>query len=133
MTIESDGDFDLIRSNPIEGETPAELATGNDDDDQVLRQLAARASLDRPRRWRHYLYVPTEEWAQMVARPLIDTGWEAEIWAPDEGEDHYTVIAELDGVVLTGSLVRSTRELFEDIISHIPGGEYDGWEAEARA
>jgi hypothetical protein len=104
-------------------------ATGNPDDDRLLIQIAARAPLDRPRRWRHYLCVPDEVPAQVIARALLATGiWEAEISAPQADGEPYTVIASRPDVVLTAYLVRSTREMFEQTASLVPDAEYDGWE-----
>jgi hypothetical protein len=47
--MQSDDDLDVFFPNPIGGPVPPELATGDPEDDQLLRQIAARASLDRPR------------------------------------------------------------------------------------
>jgi hypothetical protein len=128
VTVQPDDGWELIRPAPIAGPVPPELSTGDPEDDQLLRQIAARASLDLPRSWRHYLYVPDEDSAQMIARPLVATGWDAEILAPDAADEPYCVIAERAGVILTADLVRSSRELFENITSLMPGAEYDGWE-----
>jgi hypothetical protein len=126
----SDGDsWHLIQPVSIGGETPLQLSTGDPDDDQLLRQIAARDRLDRPREVKHFLYVPDEDSAQMVARPLAMTGWQAEIFAPEDTGEPYLVTVARDGVVLTADLVRSSRELFEQIVSVVPGTEYDGWEA----
>lgn len=124
----ADDDRHVFRPNPIGGQTPPQLSTGDPEDDQLLRQIAARARLDLPREYRHYLYVPDEESAQLIARPLEATGWQVEIYAPDDAGEPHSVIAARDGVVLTGDLVRSTRELFQKIVSLIPGADYDGWE-----
>lgn len=128
----SDGAY-LFRPNPIDGETPAELSTGDPEDDQLLRQIAARVSLDQPRGWKHYLYVPDEPSAQMVAGILIriayeGVGFEVEIYPPDEECESYCVTAAREDTILTAELVRQSRELFEMITSHVPGAEYDGWE-----
>jgi len=128
MTYDDLDGLHLIRPGPISGETPLELSTGNPEDDQLLRQIAARASLDRPREVRHFLYVPDEDSAQMAARPLAATGWQAEILAPEDAGEPYYVVATRDGVVLTADLVRSSRELFQKIASLVPGAGYDGWE-----
>lgn len=112
-----DDDFQVIMPDPIEGPAPPDLSTGDADDDQLLRRIAAMASLDQPRPWRHCLYVPDEESAQMIARPLVASGyWDAEIFAPAEAGGPYRVIAERPDVILTADLVRSTRELFTTIV-----------------
>src|SRR5215469_6500180 len=125
--MQSDDGMDVFFPNPIGGPTCPELSTGNPEDDQLLSQIAARASLDPPRAWRHYLYGPDENTAQAIARPLVRTGWGAEIWAPDSAGEPYCVIAQRT-VILTADLVRSSREMFEQVTSRIPGAEYDGWE-----
>jgi hypothetical protein len=67
----------------------SQMSAGDPEDDQLLRHIAARAHLNRPREVKQYLYVPDEESAQMVARPLAATGWQAEIFAPaDIGEPY---------------------------------------------
>lgn len=125
--MQSDDGMDVFFPNPIGGPTPPELSTGNPEDDQLLRQIAARASLGQPRAWRHYFYAPDEDTAQAIVRPLIRTGWAAEIWAPETAGELYCVIAERT-VILTADLVRSSREMFEQVTSLMPGAEYDGWE-----
>ncbi len=65
----------MRRPAPIGGATPPEMSTGNEDDDELLKQIAARESLDKPRRWQHYLHVPTEQVAYGVAAPLDALGW----------------------------------------------------------
>ncbi len=64
----------MRRPAPIGGATPPEMSTGNEDDDELLKQIAARESLDKPRRWQHYLHVPTEQVAYGVAAPLDALG-----------------------------------------------------------
>jgi hypothetical protein len=125
-------DFFLLA--PLGGTTPPELSTGDPEDDQLLRQIAARVPLDQPRSWIHYVYAPDEPTAQIVARSLLRVAYQdvalfdVEIYAPDEPGEPYCVIAEREGTVLTADLVRQTRELFELITSHLPGTDYDGWE-----
>jgi hypothetical protein len=125
----SQADGEIYWSSPIGGETPPELSTGNPDDDQILRQIAARTSLDRPRNWEHFLLVPDESAARLVANPLADCGWDVVIVPPGEDDSRWTVVAEGQDVVLTAPLVRSTRELFENLAAQLPGSEYDGWQA----
>jgi hypothetical protein len=123
----------LFLLTPLGGTTPPELSTGDPEDDQLLRQIAARVPLDQPRTWIHYVYAPDEPSAQLVARLLLRLAFQGvsfnvEIYAPDEAGEPYCVIAERDGTVLTADLVRQTRELFELLTSHVPGTDYDGWE-----
>jgi hypothetical protein len=125
--MQSDDGVNFFCPNPIGGLVPPEFSTGNPEDDQLLGQIAARASLGQPRSWRHYFYAPDEDTAQAIGRPLGRTGWDAEIWAPEVAGEPYCVIAERT-VILTADLVRSSREMFEQVISLIPGAEYDGWE-----
>ena len=124
---------DLFLLAPLEGLAPPELSTGDPEDDQLLRQIAARAPLDQPRSWIHYIYAQDEPSAQIVARLLLrvayqDAGFDVEIYAPDEADEPYCVVAEREGTVLTADLVRHTRELFKLVTSQVPGTEYDGWE-----
>jgi regulator of RNase E activity RraB len=130
---EDDGrEMEVWAAALIGGQTPPEMAAGNDEDDEILRQIAARTSLDLPRDCEHFLLVPDEDTAEMAARPLIDFGWEVTIGYSDGGDDEdpaWCVFAELKGVILTPALVRSTREMFEKIAAALPGAEYDGWQA----
>jgi hypothetical protein len=124
---------DLFLLTPMEGVTPPELSTGNPEDDELLRQIAARVPLDQPRSWIHYVYAQDEPSAQLVARLLLrvayqDAGFDVEIYAPDEADESYCVVAEREDTVLTADLVRNTRGLFELVTAQIPGTEYDGWE-----
>ncbi len=55
--------------------------------------------------------------------------------APEPAEapgEPYSLTAERDAVVVTADLVRSSRELFQKIVSLVPGAEYDGWEVSVR-
>jgi hypothetical protein len=119
--------------NPIEGETPPELSTGNPDDDQLLRQIAARVPLDQPRAWALNIAAVNAPTAEVVARLMArmafgGAGFEFEICAPEaEGEPYY-VTAVGEATVLTADLVRSSREVIEIITSNVPGTVYDGWE-----
>jgi hypothetical protein len=122
-------DGEIYWTSPIGGETPPELSTGNPDDDQILRQIAARTSLDRPRNWEHYLLTPDQDAARAAAGPLTARGWAVSIAPPDDEDPAWTVTAERQDVVLTPDLVRRTRELFEDLAAQLPGAEYDGWQA----
>jgi Regulator of ribonuclease activity B len=134
-------DGEVYWAAPIGGVTPPELSTGNEDDDEILRQIAARTSLDLPRSWEHFLLLPDEGAARTAAERLAEQGWEVTIAAPGADEDEeaglddpqarpdWCVIAGQQSVVLTPGLVREARELFEDLAAGAPGGSYDGWQA----
>lgn len=136
-------DGEVYWAAPIGGVTPPELSTGNEDDDEILRQIAARTSLELPRSWEHFLLVPDEAAARTIAEPLAALGWEVTIGAPgpdDEDRDadpdddpaarqDWCVIAGQQSVVLTPALVRDSRELFEGLSAQVPGSSYDGWQA----
>jgi hypothetical protein len=136
-------DGEVYWAAPIGGVTPPELSTGNEDDDEILRQIAARTSLELPRSWEHFLLVPDEAAARTVAEPLAALGWEVTIGAPGPDDDDrdvepdddpaarqdWCVIAGQQAVVLTPALVRDARELFEDLSAQVPGSSYDGWQA----
>jgi hypothetical protein len=136
-------DGEVYWAAPIGGVTPPELSTGNEDDDEILRQIAARTSLELPRSWEHFLLVPDEAAARTVAEPLAALGWDVTIAAPGpDDEDHdadpdddpaarqdWCVIAGQQSVVLTPALVRDSRELFEGLAAQVPGSSYDGWQA----
>jgi hypothetical protein len=130
--MDDSDDSEIFFPSRIGGAPYGNESTGNADDDEILRQIAARTSLSDPRSWKHYIYTADEGSAQQLAGPLLRFGWQVEIFAPneDEGDDKFLVVAEMTDVVLTVDLVRSTRELFERIVSALPGADYDGWEAE---
>jgi NAD-dependent DNA ligase len=74
---------------------------------------------------RHFIYFPTSDRAQAVARVLEREGWDT---AVQEAEDIWLVVAGCLRV-LTGSLVRETRSHLASLAA-ANGGSYDGWEAE---
>lgn len=126
-------DPEVFWLDPLDGPTPPELATGNPEDDQLLRQIAARVPLDQPREWIHYVYAPDEPQAQMVAWQLLqveyeEVGFQVEIHLPADAGEPYSVIATRENTILTADLVRGARELFELVSAQVPGAEYDGWE-----
>lgn len=135
-------DGEVYWAAPIGGVTPPELSTGNEDDDEILRQIAARTSLSLPRSWEHFLLLPDETAARSAAERLAARDWEVTVAAPGPDEDEETgpdddpqarpdwcVIAGQHSVVLTPGLVREARELFEDLAAAVPGASYDGWQA----
>lgn len=130
-SVERDDDRVIFWPDPIEGETPPELSTGDPLDDQLLRQIAARvASLETPREWIHYVAVPDVPSARAVAELLMleQRGFDVEVYTPDAPGEPYALRATRENTILTAELVRTARELFNRITSQVPGAEYDGWE-----
>ena len=80
-----------------------------------------------PRECRHYLYVPGEFGARMLASSLNSADdWDADV---EEVRDAWLVTA-MTVTGLDDDVVRVTRAHFERL-AHDHGGEYDGWEAAA--
>jgi hypothetical protein len=118
----------LVTPASFEVELPADYATGNSEDDQVMRQIALRGPLDQPRHWVHFLPCQDHAAAIAVAQAALEAGWTVEISADRKGRD-WCVTAELSDVVTTGERVRQAREFFSDLAGRVPGADYDGWHA----
>lgn len=102
--------------------------TGNPDDDELLSILARTAGgLDEPRHWVHYLYCRDEHDVSKVADACKAEGW----LVRRVDEPDYGVVAERSDRAVSPSAVLETRLFFEAVASSVPGGDYDGWEAEA--
>jgi len=97
-----------------------------DADSRVLQHLRALGcDPTKARSTRHFIYLPTSEDADAVARTLEREGWDT---AVHEAEDIWLVVAACLRV-LTGPLVRETRARLASLAA-AHGGAYDGWEAE---
>lgn len=90
-----------------------------------LREMGCDAA--RPRGTRHFIYAPTRDDAQAIAGVLERQGWET--WIQEDDEIALVTASCLR--VLTGPLVRETRAHLTALASQ-HGGQYDGWEADAR-
>ena len=90
-----------------------------------LREMGCDSA--RPRGTRHFIYAPTRDEAHAIAGVLERQGWETSI---QEDEEIALVTASCLRV-LTGPLVRETRAHLTALASQ-HGGQYDGWEADAR-
>lgn len=101
-----------------------------DSDQEVIRALArAGADLTQPRDVRHYLYVPNEKIATLMAPRLEQLGFTAETKPEVQGSRWLVLIRST--VVVTEEQIASFREAFEAFALKL-GGEYDGWEAAAK-
>jgi hypothetical protein len=97
-----------------------------DADTRVLEHLRALGCDPKQARGtRHFIYLPTSDDADAVARTLEREGWDT---AVQEAEDVWLVVAGCLRV-LTAPLVRETRARLASLAA-AHGGAYDGWEAE---
>lgn len=102
------------------------IPDAHDADERVLHHLNVLGhDTKRARGVRHFIYLPTSEAADKVARVLEREGWDTAVQA---AEDVWLVVAGCLRV-LTGPLVRETRERLASLAA-AHGGSYDGWEAE---
>jgi hypothetical protein len=102
------------------------IPDANEADERVLQHLTALGhDTRRARGVRHFIYLPTNEAADAVARVLEREGWDTAVHA---AEDVWLVVAGCLRV-LTGPLVRETRHRLASLAA-AHGGAYDGWEAE---
>lgn len=99
----------------------------------VMEQLAkAGAALEQSRHVVFYLYAPTLELGQRVAKEVHGSpfGFRVEVGKPSAAHpDSWPVSCEVNAVV-SPDFVRATGDLF-DAIAQQHGVEYDGWEAAA--
>jgi len=117
----------LPRIGPYDGRG-AEFSTGDADDDEVLRQIAHRSSLDSPRHWVHFLFCRDEASAKAVAALVAAAGWSTEIDYEADNADWRVSAAQLE-IVLCADAVRRARTFFEDAATNVAGVFYDGWHA----
>jgi hypothetical protein len=87
-----------------------------------LAQLGCDPSV--PRETRHFLYLPAQGGAEVVARALGADGWSTSI---ERSEGAWLVVATR-AHTLTVELVHETRARLAALAS-VHGGLYDGWEA----
>ncbi len=97
-------------------------------DDAVLRQLEAQgADLTKPTHVLFYIYVPTREAAERMAREGADAVLSAEIRPSAAGDG--TWLCLLQGTMVPErDRIGRYRATFERLAER-EGGEYDGWEA----
>ncbi|MEU4834913.1 ribonuclease E inhibitor RraB [Streptosporangium sp. NPDC023615] len=99
----------------------------------VMHHLTkAGADLERPRHVTFYLYAPTLDAAQSVAKEAqgADHGLRAQVGKPSpQDPDSWPVTCEANAVI-SPDFVRETGDLFDDLAAR-HHSEYDGWEAAA--
>lgn len=101
--------------------------TGDPDDDKLLSILARSAGgLGMPRHWVHYIYCIDEQGVQSLTDACSAEGWR--VRRADEPD--YGVVAERSDRAVSPSAVLEARLFFDAIANSVPGGYYDGWEAE---
>jgi hypothetical protein len=124
-----------------------EYRTGDPDDDEVLRQIAAVSPLSSPRHWIHFLpcrdeaaaraaaaYLAGEHLAgaelagaELAGAELTSAAWTVSV--THRRRRDWCVTAEQADVVISAPAVREARTLFEAVAARIPGVSYDGWHA----
>lgn len=97
------------------------------DDDEVIREITAISGGDEPSAILHYLYVPTDEAAEIVAKELQREGFEVEHRLGADGLA-WLVLARHEAVP-TKQMMAATRFAMEKLVAAFEG-EYDGWEAD---
>lgn len=104
------------------------IDTGHPGDDALLTEIAKHSDLGRPREWTHYLHCADQGAAIKAAAEIQDGGWELQLVDRSTERPGWVVIAERH-TVTSPAAVREARAFFEQVASHVDGGEYDGWEA----
>jgi regulator of RNase E activity RraB len=94
--------------------------------DELVREHLSRLGDDpaAAHETHHFLYLPTPDDADTVARALDLDGWSTSI---EESEDAWLVTASRT-YALTPEVVRDTRARLSELVA-AHGGVYDGWEA----
>ncbi|MDN5726946.1 MAG: ribonuclease E inhibitor RraB [Propionibacteriales bacterium] len=101
-------------------------SSGHEMDDQVLQQLGqVGADLGQPRLWEHFVYCDDETGARQLAQQAAAAGWTVQPVAEGFG-----VVASRTELV-NPQTVAAARAFFESLAVSVPGGDYDGWGAEA--
>jgi Regulator of ribonuclease activity B len=101
----------------------------------ILGQLSkVGADMEKPLEVLHYLYLPSQDFANRVAETLRAQGYQADPQlaadAASNPPNPWLVLARVERVVNSES-VESMRRTFEMLAAQY-NGDYDGWEAAAR-
>ncbi len=98
-----------------------------DDQDAATIAELARAGVDlrQPHTLRHYLYVPNDRIAKLLAPRIADIGFAVETSPAAEG-DRWLILLSGEAM-LTLEELRASRETLEGLAAKVDG-TYDGWE-----
>jgi hypothetical protein len=113
----------------MEAHHPQQPTSGHPDDDAVLRLVAEHSDLTKPRDWGQFMFVAHEAAAQALAREVANAGWG--ITRVEDVGGKWIVAAEKHGAVVDHAAQGAARAFFTELVSHYPGGEYDGWDVGA--
>ena len=106
------------------------VRTGHPVDDDLLARIQAKAGLDQPRHWMHYLYVADEPSARSAATEVLTDGWDLDRVEQVAGSRGWVVVAEQHDAVLSPDRVAAARRFFEGLADRSDGGDYGGWQTE---
>jgi regulator of RNase E activity RraB len=105
---------------------PSDMAEA---DRLTLEALVERgADLANERNVRHYLYGDSLEALRTAASRLEDAGYAVQVGRAATGPQFLAMAEQRQ--LLNAETAAQARQLFESLASEIPGGDYDGWEAE---
>lgn len=102
-------------------------------DKMILDQLSKMgARMLEPREVLHYIYLPSQDFANRSAQRLQFDGYETEVRpaANAASPNSWVVVARIESVV-NDQTVEHMRHTFEKLATEY-NGDYDGWEAAAK-
>lgn len=91
---------------------------------QRLQEVGADTEV--PRLWEHFLYCDDAAGAEHLAEQATAAGWSV---TTDTTDEPY-IVASRTGIV-NADTIAEARAFFESLATTVPGGDYDGWGAEA--
>jgi regulator of RNase E activity RraB len=93
----------------------------------ALSALLANEANNRPRRFRHFIYLPSQEKAAALATRLRSDGFDAESRMGADGAKWLVLAWHL--LVADEDAIEQLRKRLSALAEALDG-EYDGWEAE---
>ncbi len=78
------------------------------------------------RHWIHYLYCDDDAGAAVLEAGARAGWWAVRRVAPE----YHGIVAERSDLVVNPDSVFAARQFFEALAASVPGGDYDGWEAQ---